>query len=113
MRLWTRSAAFLLCACLLLGSGAISSAQQDSTETHRKMTSKFVPLYPQLAHDMNLSGTVRVEAVVAPNGTVKSVSVLGGHPVLVQSAMDAVRRCKWESTPKETKELVILNFHPE
>ena len=113
MRLWIRSVAFWLCACFLLGSGFTSSAQQDSTESHRKMTSKIVPLYPPLAHDMHLSGTVRVEAVVAPNGTVKSVSVIGGHPVLVQSATDAVRRCKWESAPKETRELVILNFHPE
>ena len=113
MRLWIRSVAFLLCACFLLGSAPGSSAQQDSGETHRKMTSKVVPLYPQLAHDMRLSGTVRIEAVVAPNGIAKSVSVVGGHPVLAQAALDAVRRSKWESGPRETKEIVILNFHPE
>jgi len=113
MRLWIRSVAFLLCACFLLCSGPFSSAQHDSNESHRKMTSKIVPLYPPLAHDMHLAGTVRIEAVVAPNGTTKSVSVLGGHPVLAQAALDAVRRCKWESGPHETKETVILNFHPE
>ena len=113
MRLWIRSVAFLLCACFLLGSGPFSSAQQDSNETHRKITSKIVSLYPPLARDMRLSGTVRIEAVVAPNGSAKSVSVLGGHPVLAQAALDSVRRCKWESGPHETKETVILNFHPE
>ncbi|HMK22149.1 MAG TPA: energy transducer TonB [Terriglobales bacterium] len=113
MRLQIRAVAFLFCACLLLGSVRFSSAQQDANESHRKMTSKIVPNYPPLAHDMKIAGTVRVEAVVAPNGTVKSVSVLGGHPVLAQSALDAVRRCKWEPNAHETKELVILNFHPE
>jgi len=62
---------------------------------------------------MHIAGSVKVEAIVAPNGTVKSTAILGGHPVLAQSAVDAVRRCKWESGPHETKEIVVLNFHPE
>jgi TonB family protein len=108
---WIRAVAFLFCTCLLLGSVPLGSAQQDTSESHRKMTAKIVPMYPPLAHDMNLGGTVRIEAVVAPNGTVTSASILGGHPVLAQSALDAVRRSKWEPAPRETKELVILNFH--
>jgi TonB family protein len=112
MRQRIRSVAFLVCTCFLLSSAAFLSAQQEAAENHRKMTGKIIPNYPPLAHDMNLGGTVKIEAVVAPNGSVKSVSVLGGHPVLAQSAMDAVRRSKWEPAAHETKELVILNFHP-
>jgi TonB family protein len=112
MRAWKRSVAFLFCTSLLFGSVPLTTAQQDTSDSHRKMTAKVVPLYPPLAHDMRISGTVRVEAVVAPNGSVKSVSVLGGH-LLAQAALDAVRRSKWESAAHETKELVILNFHPE
>ena len=57
---------------------------------------------------------MKIEALVVPNGTVKSTVVLGGHPVLAQAALDAVRRCKWGKRLRhETKELVILNFHPE
>ena len=113
MRPWIRAVAFLFCTCLLLGSIHRASAQQDANDSHRKMTAKIVPIYPPLAHDMKIGGTVRIEAVVAPNGNVKSASILGGHPILAQSALDAVRRSKWESAPRETKELVILNFHPE
>ena len=113
MRPWIRAVAFLFCTCLLLGSIPRASAQQDANDSHRKMTAKIVPIYPPLAHDMKIGGTVRIEAVVAPNGNVKSASILGGHPILAQSALDAVRRSKWESAPHETKELVILNFHPE
>ena len=113
MRRWNHAVAFLFSVCLLVGLTQFASAQQDANESHRKMTSKIVPLYPPLAHGMNLGGTVRIEAVVAANGTVKSASILGGHPVLGQSALDAVRRCKWEPSTRETRELIILNFHPE
>jgi protein TonB len=87
-------------------------AQQDHAEGTRKVVSKPEPAYPSLARRMGISGTVRIEAVVAPNGSVKSTSIIGGHPVLAQSAQDAVRKCKWEPASHETKEIVILNFHP-
>jgi protein TonB len=87
-------------------------AQQDHAEGTRKVVSKPEPAYPRLARRMGISGTVRIEAVVAPNGSVKSTSIIGGHPVLAQSAQDAVRKCKWEPASHETKEIVILNFHP-
>jgi TonB family protein len=86
---------------------------QDHAESRRKLVARAEPSYPGLARTMHISGTVRIEAVVAPNGSVKSTSVLGGHPVLVQSAMDAVHKCKWETGPHETKEVVILNFRPD
>ena len=88
-------------------------AQQDHPENMRKLVSRPEPAYPSLARRMGISGTVRIEAVVAPNGTVKSTAVIGGHPVLAQSALDAVRKCKWEPSSHETKEIVILNFRPD
>jgi outer membrane biosynthesis protein TonB len=62
---------------------------------------------------MGIAGLVKIEAVVAPNGTVKSANILGGHPVLAQAGVDAVRKCKWEAGSRETKEVVVLNFHPD
>lgn len=88
-------------------------AQQDHSEATRKLVSRPEPAYPSLARRMGISGTVRVEAVVATNGSVKSTSVIGGHPVLAQSAVDAVRKCKWEPASHETREIVILNFRPD
>jgi TonB family protein len=88
-------------------------AQQDHSEGTRKLVSRAEPSYPSLARRMGISGTVRIEAVVAPNGSVKSTSVIGGHPVLAQSAQDAVRKCKWEPASHESKEIVILNFRPD
>ncbi len=54
-----------------------------------------------------------MEAVVASNGVVKTVEVKGGHPVLVQSAMDAVRQWKWEPTSHESRELIEVRFDPQ
>ena len=66
-----------------------------------------------MARTMNLKGNVKVEAVVAPNGAVKSVEIRGGHPVLAKSAENAVSKWKWASAPKETRELVEIKFNPE
>ena len=48
----------------------------------RRAKTKVQPTYPELAHKMNISGTVKIEVAVAPNGTVKEARVVGGHPVL-------------------------------
>jgi TonB family protein len=62
---------------------------------------------------MNISGTVRLVVTVAPGGNVVRTEVVGGSPVLVQSALDAVAKAKWESATQETKELVEIKFQPE
>jgi TonB family protein len=62
---------------------------------------------------MHISGNVRLEAVVAPNGSVKAVEVRGGHPVLALSAQAAVRDWKYEAGPRETRETVEVKFTPQ
>ena len=78
----------------------------------RKLLERVAPAYPALARSMALQGVVKVEAVVAPDGSVRSVDVKGGHPVLTQSAVNAVRRWCWEPSAHETREPVELKFSP-
>ena len=60
---------------------------------------------------MKLGGTVRVIAVVAADGNVKSVEPVGGSPVLIKAAEDAV--AKWRFAPgAESRESVELHFNP-
>jgi len=104
-------------ALLALAFGAIvlspsSSLGQVQLETQRKILSKVDPAYPELAQKMQISGTVRVEAAVAPDGKPRLTQVLGGHPLLAKAAVDAIEKWKWLPAPQETKELVILNFRP-
>jgi protein TonB len=76
----------------------------------RKVISRFAPSYPELAKRMHIQGTVKVEAIVRPNGTVKSTRVLGGSPVLVDAASDAVKKWKFQTSQNETTEVVQLAF---
>jgi TonB family protein len=85
---------------------------QDQPEAKRKIVSKVLPVYPELARRMQSSGIVRVEAIVAPNGKLKSTTVLGGNPVLALAAVDAIEKWKWAPAPQETREIIELNFHP-
>lgn len=62
---------------------------------------------------MNLTGTVRVEAVISANGTLQATHVIGGNPVLTKAAVDAIAKWKWAPAPQESKEIIQLNFHPE
>jgi outer membrane biosynthesis protein TonB len=52
-----------------------------------------------------------MEVTVAPDGSVKSIHVLGGHPVLATASQEAVRNWKFESGPKETTQIVEVNFN--
>jgi TonB family protein len=92
---------------------AFAAAQQDSSEMTRKVTSRVVPAYPELARAMNVKGSVRLQVVVAPNGTAKSVKVIGGHPVLAQAAERAVQKWKWERVAHDTSEPIELRFNPQ
>ena len=76
----------------------------------RKVITRVTPIYSDLARNLNAKGTVKLEVVVAPNGSVREINVKGGHPLLVVSAQDAVKKWKWEAAPHETKENVEVKF---
>ena len=98
----------LVVATLALAFGARSYA----AESDRKVKSKVQPIYPELARRMSISGTVKVEIIVAANGSVKSAKVIGGNPVLVNSAVDAVKKWRYETGTEETTQVVEFRFAP-
>jgi TonB family protein len=75
----------------------------------RKLKSKVAPQYPELARKMHVSGSVRLEVLVASNGQVKSVKPLGGHPLLIDAAESAVKQWRYEAGPEAT-EVVEFKF---
>ena len=80
------------------------------TEPERKVVSKVKPAYPELARQMNVTGTVKIEVVIAANGTVRTLKPLGGHPLLIQSASEALRKWRYAPGP-ETTTIVEFQFH--
>jgi TonB family protein len=78
----------------------------------RKIKSKVAPAYPDLARRMGLTGNVKLQLVVAPNGQVKETKVIGGHPILVNAAVDAVKKWKFETASEESTGTVEFRFEP-
>ena len=89
---------------VFLVSGAVAQ------EGGRKVKSTVAPVYPDLAKRMNVSGTVKITVTIAPSGSVSGTKVVGGHPLLVDAAVDAVKRWKYESGPEESKQIVEIKF---
>ena len=81
-------------------------------EGDRKPKSKIEPSYPELARRMKITGVVKVSVTVAPNGTVKDAKLVGGHPVLANAVLDAVKKWRFESGPQETTETLQFRFDP-
>jgi len=63
-----------------------------------KLISRVDPKYPPLAMQTHMQGTVMVDAIIDEQGDVVEVKVVSGPPLLIQAALDAVRRWKYEPT---------------
>jgi TonB family protein len=98
---------------LLCPSPASAQEQAKTEELSRKVKAKVSPVYPDAARNANIAGTVRLAVVIAPNGSVKSSKPIGGHPLLVNAAMDAMKKWKFEPGPSETSGVVEFKFQPE
>jgi periplasmic protein TonB len=69
-----------------------------------KLLVKVVPVYPPMARTTRTQGTVYLLGVIATDGTIQSLHVISGHPLLVNAALDAVRQWRYKPT--------ILNGRP-
>jgi TonB family protein len=110
-----RFAATMLIALTLavtLGPSRVGAQSAQSEEFLRRAKNKVQPVYPELARKMNIAGTVKIEVVVAPNGTVKDARVVGGHPVLAGTALDAAKKWRFDPAPAESTGVIEFKFEP-
>jgi protein TonB len=56
------------------------------------------PVYPHLAVVSRVQGTVKIQAIIAPDGTIHSLQVMSGPPLLIQAAKDAVSQWRYQAT---------------
>jgi TonB family protein len=82
-------------------------------ELARKPKTKVAPVYPELARRMNITGSVKVLVVVTPGGALKDTKVVGGNPLLVNAAMDALKKWKFEPADSESSGTVEFKFQPQ
>ena len=73
------------------------------------------PVYPPLARQARIQGTVKLTAIIAKDGTIQKLEVLSGHPLLIPSALSAVKQWRYRPTllngqPVEVVTQVDVNF---
>jgi TonB family protein len=95
---------------ILAGAAVLAQTAASIEDSKRRIKFKTNPQYSELARQMKLSGKVKIELVIAPDGHVKSSRAVGGHPLLVQSCQDAVKDWKFEAAPEETTQIIEFDF---
>ena len=66
--------------------------------------------YPAIAERMHLHGTVKLKIWISPDGSVRRLEYIGGHPLLAESALQAVKSWLYEPGSKETTTVVEVKF---
>jgi len=99
-----------LVAAFLMTLAIVSPRPAQAQET-RKVVNRVNPVYPPLARKMNVAGTVKVEVTISPAGTVTDTKVIGGHPLLISAATDAVKKWKYEAASETTSTTVEFRFN--
>jgi TonB family protein len=94
-------------------AGTVSAnflAAADTKKTERTLLLRVEPEYPEALRRLRIGGLVRLRVLISPKGSVKDVTLLGGNPILGDSAITAVR--KWVYTPAavETTIEVTVRF---
>ena len=102
----------VLTMAVALGPIQLRAQQAQNEEIARRAKLKVQPVYPELARKMNLVGTVKIEVVVAPNGSVKEARVVGGHPLLAGAALDAAKKWRFEPASAESAGVIDFKFEP-
>ncbi len=73
-----------------------------------KLIYQVRPTYPPLAKQARIQGTVRLQAVIARDGSIQNLVLASGHPLLVPSAMDAVRQWRYSPTTLNGETVEVL-----
>lgn len=97
-----------LSLAVVLSLVAIGQAQ-DST---RKILKKVTPQYPSILKTKGIGGVVRLKVFIKPDGSVKDTELLGGNPILAESAQKAVSQWKFTPASSETNLEISVVFDP-
>jgi TonB family protein len=95
----------------LLGA-CLGSTVVRSQEAERKVVKRVEAKYPDILRKKNIGGTVRLKVIVKADGSVKNVEIVGGNPILADSAKTAVSQWKFATASSESIVDVSMNFDP-
>jgi protein TonB len=72
-----------------------------------KMVRRVAPVYPPLAKQARIQGTVILDAIIAKDGTIQNLTVKSGHALLIQAALDAVKQWIYQPTLLNTEPVEV------
>jgi len=104
--------ALMLSSAVLITARPLPAQTVDQIAVERKVITRVEPEYPEALKRLYIGGVVKVEAVVASNGVVESTQLIGGSPILGQSAMKAIRQWKFSPSGGKEKLVVQVAFDP-
>ncbi len=92
------------------GVKALSVGNGINRGSERKLMVRVEPEYPETLKRLNIGGTVRFRISIAASGNVDQVELLGGNPILAESAMVAVRKWLYAAGRARTETDITLSF---
>lgn len=99
-------------AKILLALGLSLAGTSLRAQETRKTLNSPTPTYPEIARQFRLTGVVKVQITIAPDGQITDVKVIGGHPLLVNAVQQTLKSWKYAPASSETTATLIFNFHP-
>jgi TonB family protein len=80
-----------------------------------QISEKVAPIYPPLARQARIQGTVILKVIISKSGDVENMQLVSGHPMLAPAAIDAVKQWKYKpyllnGEPVEVETNVTVNF---
>jgi TonB family protein len=85
---------------------------EASANAARHLVTRVAPLYPELLRQQLIGGTLRLKITVTAKGDVQNVKVLGGNPILGESAAAAVGLWKYVAGSSRTNMEISILFDP-
>jgi len=82
-----------------------------SSSAERKLIARVEPDYPETLRQLNIGGTVRLRVSISAKGNVENVELLGGNPILGESAKIAVMKWLYAAGSSRTITEVSILFH--
>jgi TonB family protein len=89
---------------------ALLTSTVYAAERPRQIVYSEDPQYPDIAKKMALHGTVKLRIWIKPDGSVRRVEYIGGHPLLTESALRAVKNWRYAPANQESDMIVEIKF---
>jgi len=94
---------------------SIDKVRISAAIAEHNLTHKVIPPYPDYAKAYRIQGAVTLHAVIDKEGRVVELKLIGGHPALVENAIEAVKQWRYrpfllDGKPVDVETTITVNF---